>query len=376
MSEQELGALRTSLHQSEIGSVPGHLPPLDASDLASVTAAAMPIVTGHEPVAPISRFALPLSRPINRLTALHRRGQQKWMSVPDNMRGSILFILSVVLFSIMMVAIKEIGSGLPLPQILLIRQVILTLILLPLLLGDLSRALRTQYLGQHIARGLICLGSQYTYFLALLYLPLADMTALGFSQVIFMTIAAVLILKETVGWRRWLATVVGFVGVLIMLRPSGGPVDVYTLIAVLSALLLCGVTISIRLMARTESTETVMLYQSFVLCAAYAVPSVLWWQWPSQKEWLLLAVIGIVGTLGQYLFTLAFRVAEASALAPLEFTRLLIAIVLGYFIFSEIPAPSTMLGAMIVMGSTIYTVRRNSRREDIHGERAFNGTSP
>lgn len=364
------------MHHSEACSGPRQLPPVDASDLANVTAAAMPIVTGHEPVAAIPRSALPLYRPINRLAALHSRGRQKWIAVPDNMRGSILFILSVVMFCIMMVAIKKIGSGLPLPQILLIRQVILTMILLPLLLGDLSRALSTQYLGRHIVRGLFCLGSQYTYFLALLYLPLADMTALGFSQVIFMTIAAVVILKEKVGLRRWLATLVGFAGVLIMLRPSGGVVDIYTLVAVLSALLLCGVTVSIRLMARTESTETVMLYQSFVLCAAYAVPTFLWWQWPSQEEWVLLVVIGIVGTLGQYLFTLAFRVAEASALAPLEFTRLLIAIILGFLVFSEIPEMSTMLGAVIVMGSTIYTVRRNSRPENTDRANALGRSSP
>lgn len=376
MSKQELGSGRTAMHHSEACSGPRQLPPVDASDLANVTAAAMPIVTGHEPVAAIPRSALPLYRPINRLAALHSRGRQKWIAVPDNMRGSILFILSVVMFCIMMVAIKKIGSGLPLPQILLIRQVILTMILLPLLLGDLSRALSTQYLGRHIVRGLFCLGSQYTYFLALLYLPLADMTALGFSQVIFMTIAAVVILKEKVGLRRWLATLVGFAGVLIMLRPSGGVVDIYTLVAVLSALLLCGVTVSIRLMARTESTETVMLYQSFVLCAAYAVPTFLWWQWPSQEEWVLLAVIGIVGTLGQYLFTLAFRVAEASALAPLEFTRLLIAIILGFLVFSEIPEMSTMLGAVIVMGSTIYTVRRNSRPENTDRANALGRPSP
>lgn len=376
MSKQELGSGRTAMHHSEACSGPRQLPPVDASDLANVTAAAMPIVTGHEPVAAIPRSALTLYRPINRLAALHSQGRQKWIAVPDNMRGSILFILSVVMFCIMMVAIKKIGTGLPLPQILLIRQVILTMILLPLLLGDLSRALSTKYLGRHIVRGLFCLGSQYTYFLALLYLPLADMTALGFSQVIFMTIAAVVILKEKVGWRRWLATMVGFAGVLIMLRPSGGTVDIYTLVAVLSALLLCGVTVSIRLMARTESTETVMLYQSFVLCAAYAVPTFLWWQWPSQEEWFLLAVIGIVGTLGQYLFTLAFRVAEASALAPLEFTRLLIAIILGFLVFSEIPEMSTMLGAVIVMGSTIYTVRRNSRPENTDRANALGRSSP
>ncbi len=376
MSEEEMGPGKTALHHDQTCCVPEQVPPVDAADLVSLAAAGMPILTGHEPVNVVKRSVPPLYGSLDRLTGLHRRGRQKWTTVPDNMRGSILFILSVVLFCIMMVAIKEIGTGLPLPQILLIRQVILTVILLPLLPGGISRALKTQYLGRHLLRGLVCLGSQYTYFLALLYLPLADMTALGFSQVIFMTIAAVVVLKENVGWRRWLATMVGFVGVLIMLRPSSGTIDVYSLVAVLSALLLCGVTISIRLMARTEATETVMLYQSFVLCTAYAVPSIVWWQWPSQKEWMLLAVIGIVGTLGQYLFTLAFRVAEASALAPLEFTRLLIAIVLGYLVFSEIPELSTMLGALIVMGSTIYTVRRNSRHEDNHGQKAFHESGP
>jgi drug/metabolite transporter (DMT)-like permease len=376
MSEQELGLDGTLLHHDETRGVTGQATPLDTTDLASVTAAAIPILTGHEPIAVIQRIAQPSNRPIERLAELHRRGKEKWTTVPDNMRGSILFILSVALFSVMMTAIKEIGTGLPLTQVLLIRQVILTLILLPLLLGDLPTALRTDHLGKHIVRGLFCLGSQYTYFLALLYLPLADMTALGFSQVIFMTIAAVVILKEKVGWRRWLATLVGFLGVLIMLRPTGEAMNAYALVAVLSALLLCGVTISIRLMAQTESTETVMLYQSFVLCAAYAVPAFHWWQWPSQKEWLLLAVIGMVGTLGQYLFTLAFRIAEAAALAPLEFTRLLIAIVVGYFIFSEVPDLSTMLGAMIVMGSTIYTVRRNARDGDTGRNGPIDGSTP
>ncbi|BDA82736.1 multidrug transporter [Aureimonas sp. SA4125] len=327
-----------------------------------MTASAMPILTGREPVASRHIFHL-AKRPKNRFAAAHRRIKARWTAVPDNMRGSILFIVSIALFSVMMAAVKEIGNGLPLTQTLLIRQVILTLMLLPLFANDLSRAFRTDHLGKHIWRGLFCLGSQYTYFLALLYLPLADMTALGFSQVIFMTITAVVILKEKVGWRSWTATIVGFVGVVIMLRPTGDLMDAYALIAVLSAMLLCGVTISIRLMARTESTETVMLYQSVVLCAAYAVPSFLWWQWPSQKEWLLLLVIGTIGTVAQYLFTMAFRVAEAAALAPLEFTRLLIAIFVGYLLFSEVPEISTMLGALIVMGSTIYTVRQNAREE-------------
>jgi drug/metabolite transporter (DMT)-like permease len=148
-----------------------------------------------------------------------------------------------------------------------------------------------------------------------------------------------------------------------MLRPTGAVLNPYALVAILSALLLCGVTVSIRLMAASESTASLLLYQSAVLCTAYLIPAIIWWDWPDAREWALLAVIGLSGTIGQYLFTVAFKVAETTALAPLEFTRLLIAIVVGYLIFAEVPDLTTMAGALVVIGSTIYTVRRNAVAE-------------
>jgi drug/metabolite transporter (DMT)-like permease len=257
-------------------------------------------------------------------------------------------------------------------EILMIRQLMVTLILTQIFRGNLRRALRTDHLGLQVQRGLFSFGSQLGQFVALVYIPLAEVTALGFSQVIFITIAAAVILRETVGLRRWVATMVGFAGVLVMLWPSGEGLNPFALLAISSGLLSCGVTVTIRSMARTEATATIMLYQSIILCAAFMIPTALWWVTPTPREWTVLLSIGIVGSLGQYLFTSACQTGEAGALAPLEFTRLLIAASIGYVFFLETPSLSVLIGGSIVAVSTIYTVRRNAGA----GRKVRDGESP
>ena len=181
------------------------------------------------------------------------------------------------------------------------------------------------------------------------------------SQVIFITIAAAVILRETVSWQRWLATVIGFAGVIVMLLPTGGEgFSVFALMALTSGLLSAGVSITIRSMSHRESTITIMLYQSIILCLFYVGPAAWWWVWPTATEWWLLATIGIFGSVAQYLVTRGCQIGQASALAPLEFSRLLIAAVVGYFVFLEIPSLTTLIGATIIIGSTVYTVRHNA----------------
>jgi drug/metabolite transporter (DMT)-like permease len=145
-----------------------------------------------------------------------------------------------------------------------------------------------------------------------------------------------------------------------MLRPAGEGLNVFALLAMSSGLLSCGVTITIRSMARTETTGTIMLYQGLMLCAAFLIPAALWWETPTPKECAVLLLIGLVGSMGQYFFTSACQTGEAGALAPLEFTRLLVAAGIGYFFFLEIPSFSVLAGASIVIACTIYTVRRNA----------------
>ena len=296
-------------------------------------------------------------------TVRQEQAIQWWSAAPDNLRGTVLMLAAFVAFSVMSAAIKGIGEGVPLPQILVIRQVIMTMLLMPLFLPDIGGMLETKHLGLQFVRGMCSLGSMLCGFTALVHLPLADATALSFSQVLFVTIAAVLVLKETVGPRRWIATTVGFIGVLIMLRPGAEPLNPYALLALAGALFGAGITISVRMLAQREKTETILLYQAIVLMAALLPPAIQWWEMPTPQEWLLLVLIGTSGTAGQYLITKAFQVGEAAALAPLDFVRLLIAVAIGFFIFAEIPDLTTFLGGAVVVGATIYTVRRNAVRK-------------
>jgi drug/metabolite transporter (DMT)-like permease len=307
----------------------------------------------HELACPIQSPEAPLSRRL--------RLRLWWHEASGNMRGSVLIGGAILIFGVMIACIKEIGSDLPLPQIIVIRQIIITILLLPLFLPDLGATLRTDRLGLQLTRGLFSLMAMLCGFTAIIYIPLADATALGFSKVLFVTIAAVWILKEKVGPRRWLATFCGFLGVLIILAPGGAePISIFYLLAVLGALFGAGINVTIRMLSSTERTETILLYQALVLFSALIIPTILWWQPPTLEQWGLLGVIGISGTAAQYLVTRAYQIGEASALAPLDFTRLLVAVATGFIFFAEIPGWRTLLGAAIVIGATFYTIRRNS----------------
>ena len=283
-----------------------------------------------------------------------------WSSASNNLRATIMTIASIVLFSVMLTNLKLIGTRVPMTEILLIRQIIVSVVIIQFFKSGWRHALRTNNLGLQLLRGLFSFGSQLTQFVALLYIPLAEVTALSFSQVIFITIGAAFILRESVNWRRWLATVIGLAGVIVMLLPAGGEgLTVFAFMALTSGLLSAGVSITIRSMSHKESTITIMLYQSIILCLFYVGPAAWWWVWPTATEWWLLATIGIFGSVAQYLFTRGCQIGQASALAPLEFSRLLIAAVIGYFVFLEIPSLTMLIGATIIIGSTVYTVRHN-----------------
>lgn len=282
-----------------------------------------------------------------------------WNGASNNLRATIMTLVSIVLFSAVMASIKALGSQLPMTQILLVRQLVVSLVIFYLIGGRIRQALHTERLGLQIMRGVFSWGSQLTQFIALLYIPLAEVTALSFSQVVFITIGAAVILRERVGWHRWFATVTGFLGLFIMLAPTGEGLNAFALLALTSGVLGAGVSLTIRAMADKESTLTIMLYQCGILCLAYVGPALWYWTWPTAREWCILVLIGLLGALAQYLFTRGCQIGEAAAIAPLEFTRLLLAAVAGYLVFFEVPSLLMLTGAAVIIGSMIYTVRYN-----------------
>ncbi len=278
------------------------------------------------------------------------------------MRGTVLMVGAFVFFAAMTTLIKLVGSRIPIAQILIVRQIVMTLILAAIVGRALPAVLRTNRPGLQLQRGLFSLGAMLCGFTALINMPMADATAIGFSQVLFVTLLAIFVLGETVDWRRWLAMGVGFCGVLIMLRPGGEAINAYAFLALAGALFGAGITVTVRVLGNGERTETILLWQSGIICLALAAPAFLWWTQPTPTEWALMIALSVVGTAGQWLVTKAYQTGEASALAPLDFVRLLLAVISGYLVFAEVPGMVTIVGATLIVGATCYTMMRNTGR--------------
>jgi drug/metabolite transporter (DMT)-like permease len=149
--------------------------------------------------------------------------------------------------------------------------------------------------------------------------------------------------------------------VLIMLNPSGEGLNVWALMSVGGALFGAGITVSVRILGTSERTETILIYQGLVLMVVLAWPAWALWVWPTAEQWFWLVLLSLFGTAGQWLITKAYQVGEAAALAPLDFSRLILAGFTGFVFFAEVPSLTTLAGAAIVIGATLYTMRRNAR---------------
>jgi drug/metabolite transporter (DMT)-like permease len=183
------------------------------------------------------------------------------------------------------------------------------------------------------------------------------------AEVILATALAALILREPVGWRRWTATAVGFVGVAIMVRPFGAGVDPYAWVALLGAAFGAVNMVILRVGAGTDRIETVLFWQNMVVLVI-VTPVALWvWETPTLVQAAILLVMAMIFTAGMWLMTAALRLGETSALAPLHYLRLLMMAVAGWFIYAEVPSLSTVVGAVLVLGAATYTISRNARKQ-------------
>ncbi|MBP1850182.1 DMT family transporter [Rhizobium halophytocola] len=219
-------------------------------------------------------------------------------------------------------------------------------------------ALRSHRPAVHLLRGLIWIGATILFFSSLRYLGLAEATALTFVAPMFITALSALLLKEHVGWRRWTAVIVGFLGVLVIVRPSAATFQPASLLSVATALLYALLLISARLVDRRESVWTLLLYLTgaSALLSAFVVPFV--WVSLRAEDLLLFVAIALFGTAGMTMMTQAFRFATAAVVAPLDYTALVWATVLGFLVWGELPDHATWLGAAIIIASGVFIILR------------------
>ena len=266
-------------------------------------------------------------------------------------------------FSLMAAMVKLAGTRLPVTQILLVRQLVMGVILAPIILKDFPAIFKTQKLPLHLARVAGALVAMLLGFTALINMPLADATALAFAKSFFVTVFAVLWLGETVGKHRWTAVAAGFVGVLIMLQPGSGSFSIYGVYALIAAASAGAVMVVIRLLSRTESSPSILAYQSLGVAVIMVIPAIVYWVKPTLAEWLLMLGIGVVSYFGQKANIYAYKYGEASLLASLDYVRLIYATILGWLLFSQWPQVSTGIGALVIVMASIYTVHREAKRQ-------------
>jgi drug/metabolite transporter (DMT)-like permease len=200
----------------------------------------------------------------------------------------------------------------------------------------------------------------WMFFYALSIAELAHVTALGFSAPIFAGILSVIFLGERFRLRRWMAIAAGFVGVIVILRPGMIPIELGSVLVISSAFFWAIVMIIIKVMSRTESSLVIVAYMNIFL-AIYSLGPALWfWRWPSMEGWLLMAAIGVFGTLAQMALSQSLKETEPTVVLPFEFLRLIWVAILGAWIFGEVPDRFVWLGGLIVFASSFYLAYRES----------------
>ncbi len=289
----------------------------------------------------------------------------QFRSLPGNVRGGVFLVFAAAGFGTMVALIKLAGETLSVSQILLVRQVVMAVILVPIIFSDFPNSLKTNHLGLQLFRIALALIAMGFGFTAVVEMPLADATAIGFAKSFFVTICALFFLNEVIGIRRWMAVIVGFLGVLIVLRPGTDSFTIYGVYALISAAGAGSVMVVIRILTRTETTTSILTYQALGVGLVVALPAYWSWVWPTAYEWAILIGIGVISYGAQYLNILAYKFGEASVMASLDYMRLIYSIIFGYFLFSHLPDVWTLLGAGVIIGASIYTIHREAQRKQV-----------
>ena len=281
-------------------------------------------------------------------------------------RGMLLMLISVALFSLMDAALKTLSAHYPPFQVAALRGLSSLPLVLTWALWTVGAMplLRVRW-PLHLLRGVLGIAMMASFVYALKRLPLSTAYSIFFVAPLLITALSVPILGEKVGPRRWTAIAIGLVGVLVVLRPTGAGMMSMAGLAVLVAATGYAVSaITVRVLARTDSTQAITFWLLALMAlgaGALAFPN--WVPLRAQDAWII-GGIGVAGALGQYTITEAFRLGEASLIAPLEYTALLWGVLLDLTLWGVLPDSVTWLGAAIIIASGLYLIRR----EKVHAE--------
>ncbi|MBS0192881.1 MAG: DMT family transporter [Proteobacteria bacterium] len=269
-------------------------------------------------------------------------------------------LASTLCFGAMALTIKVAARWLSPFEIAFFRNAFGLLILLPILHAG-GASMRTRQLPRYLLRSAIGVGSMLSGYWAIAHLPLAQAISLSYSTPLFVTIMAVIWLGERVRARRWSAVLVGFIGVLVIVRPGTSGFSTGSLVALLAAVLSAVVAIQIKQLSRIDAPDTIVFYTYLFWVPMSLGAALLVWRWPPTQAWIWLIATGIFGTVAQLLWTRALRMGDVSALQPISFMQLPMVTLAGWLWFDEHIDHWTFLGAAVVFAATFYIAHREAQ---------------
>ena len=275
--------------------------------------------------------------------------------------GILLMMASMVAFTSLDTAAKHVTQELPPAVAVFGRYAVAFLISLAVVFRSGGpQLLVTRHPVLQAFRGVLLMVSTILNFIAMMHLQLAQTAAIFFTIPLWVCALSVPLLGEHVGWRRWLAVIVGFLGVLVIMRPGSDSFHWAMLLSIASSF--CGAVYNIvtRKVGGSDRAETSLFYVGFVGAIAAATPLPLLWQTPHGLQWLLIIFMGLAGAIGHLMLIQAHRLAPASALAPFLYTQIVWMIIAGYLFFGDLPDLWTLVGAAIVVGSGLVLFAREA----------------
>lgn len=277
-------------------------------------------------------------------------------------RGTIWILIAAVCLTAMAATIRHLSADVHTFIIAFFRIGLGFVFMAPWLIRTRLQGLKTTktswFLGRAVATTIGSLG----FFYALGEIPLADAVAIMFTRPLYGTVFAIVFLGEIVGQRRWTALGIGFLGVLVMVRPGFEAVNLGLAAVFVASIAGAAAAILIRYLSRTESPDTITMYMVLFTTPVMLILALFVWETPTWEQIGWLSFTGLVGTLGQRAMSRGYAAADASIILPMDFSRLIVAALFGYVLFSEIPSIYTAIGGALIFTSTVYIAQREARK--------------
>lgn len=305
------------------------------------------------------------AQPRRRPHALVRRTalvQRRLGQLNTTTRGLLWSALAGVLFVLLNAAMRGLALQLDVFQTQFLRYVAGCVVLAPLVLRAGWAAYRPQNIGGQFARGAVHTGGLCLWFIAIPHITLADTTAIGFTTPIFIMLGAWLVFREPMRWERWIAALIGFGGVLIVVAPKlSGSGGIYSLVMLASAPVFAASFLITKGLTRHERPTVIVVWQSITVALCSLPLALLNWQNPTLVQWGMFLLCGLLGSAGHYCLTRSFSIADISATQSVKFLELVWASLLGWVMFADVPSQFTLLGGVVIFASTFWIARREAR---------------